>query len=328
MNRSALQTRFLSHLGGQLPQAMEDFLVHRRWFGGKARQIRAVRVRDIVLLDTGTFDVFLAIVCAEYTSGPGETYSVPLVQAGRDTAVPPEAPALTVRLGDEQEPVVLQDALFNESFLAFLLDAIAHRRSFSGAEGTVHAVPASALASLWQPSGQRLQPSLMKAEQSNSSVIYGRKLVLKLFRKLEEGTNPDLEIGRFLTEKAFFPNTPAVAGHLEYVNSAGRPYTLGILQAFVENRGDAWQFTLEALAEYYERAGRAQAEAPRAPGGSLVSLAESPFPDQPPEEIGAYADSVRLLGRRTAEMHLALSSSPEDPDFSPEPFRTSDQRVL
>ena len=92
----------------------------------------------------------------------------------------------------------------------------------------------------------------MKGEQSNSSIVYAKRLMLKLFRRLEEGLNPDLEIGSFLTENTEFKNVPTLAGHLEYVNNDGKRSTLGILQSYVPNYGDAWQYTLKELAAYYE----------------------------------------------------------------------------
>ena len=94
----------------------------------------------------------------------------------------------------------------------------------------------------------------MRAEQSNSSVVYENRLVLKLFRRVAEGLNPDLEIGSFLTEKTTFRNVPPLAGYLEYRSEAGARTSLGILQGYVSNQGDAWQFTLNALADYYEKA--------------------------------------------------------------------------
>ena len=94
----------------------------------------------------------------------------------------------------------------------------------------------------------------MNAEQSNSSVIYDKRLVLKIFRRVEEGLNPDLEIGSFLTEKSSFRNVPPLAGYLEYLDESGATSSLGMLQGYVANQGDAWQFTLQALAEYYGRA--------------------------------------------------------------------------
>lgn len=323
MTRAHVLSQLLSDPGGGLENAVREFLVHRRWFGGKARQIRAVKVQDIVPVVIADVDVLLSFFRVEYAEGSSETYSVPLVETGDDSGFS-EAPAITVRIEGEHQPIVLVDALSSRSFLAFLPEAIASGRSFPGEHGIVRAVATAAMPSLWQPSQQSLQPSVMKAEQSNSSIVYGNKLVLKLFRRLEEGLNPDLEIGRFLTETAYFPNTPAVAGYLEYVDRENRVHSFGILQEFVENRGDAWQFTLDSLTEYFARASQAGTEAPNVPHGSILSLAAAPS-SQAEEVIGPYMESAKLLGQRTAELHLALNSAAKDPNFSAEPFGALDQ---
>ncbi len=285
-----------------------------------------VTIQDIVPLDFDTSSALLVLVRVEYSTGPSETYSVPLIQVN-DAPSQPETPRLTVPIEGKPDPVVLQDALSDDSFLIFLLEAIANGRSFTSSRGTVRAAPTGALFSLWQPPQQKLQPSVMKAEQSNSSIVYGKKLVLKLFRRLEEGINPDLEIGRFLTERVSFANAPAIAGYLEYLDQDDRAHTLGILQAFVQNRGDAWRYTLDAIGEYYERA-RQAGDAPELPVGTTLSLTEGEFSGQAREHIGGYVDSARLLAQRTAELHLALNSVSDDPDFSPAPFSLSDQEKL
>ena len=97
-----------------------------------------------------------------------------------------------------------------------------------------------------------LDPSLLGAEQTNTSVLYGDQLVLKLFRRLESGVNPDLEIGRFLTDRDEFAHTPPVAGALEYRATTATSSTLAILQEYVPNEGDAWTYTLDPLRRYFE----------------------------------------------------------------------------
>jgi maltose alpha-D-glucosyltransferase / alpha-amylase len=326
MTGSILPNMSVAELRENLVQAIPDFLLGRRWFGSKARSIRSAEVADIVPLVARGLNALLVLARIHYASGPDETYSLPLI-ANTDRAPLPEAPSLKLRPAGKTDAEVFYDALSNEIFLDFLLDAIAQGQSFSGEHGEVTATSSTALQSLWEPSEGRLQPSLMKAEQSNSSIVYGKRLVLKLFRRLEEGINPDLEIGSFLTSRARFPNVPAVAGQLEYVIN-GQRSSLGILQAFVPNQGDAWQFTLKALAGYYERAARAEIQPDENPPDSLLALAEREIPPQTQAHVGPYLESARLLGKRTAELHLALCSDPHDPAFSPEPFRVEDGRVL
>ena len=169
----------------------------------------------------------------------------------------------------------------------------------------------------------------MNAEQSNSSVVYDKRLVLKMFRRVEPGLNPDLEIGVFLMEKSSFRNVPPLAGYIEYLDEHGATSSLGMLQGYVANQGDAWQFTLRALAEYYgalrQSGGLGAGEIPRAP---LVALCSQPVPDEARRRIGAYLDSAALLGRRTAELHLALASTADEPDFAPQPSSEADHRAF
>jgi maltose alpha-D-glucosyltransferase/alpha-amylase len=136
-------------------------------------------------------------------------------------------------------------------------------------------------------------------EQSNNSVTFGERLIMKFYRRLEEGINPDLEVSRFLTERGF-PNIPPVAGYFEYRFDSRRSGTLGILQGYVPNQGDAWAYTLAQLDRYLAH----------------------------PTALGEYLERAALLGKRTAELHLALASEPDDPAFAPVPSTMLDQRSV
>ena len=174
-----------------------------------------------------------------------------------------------------------------------------------------------------------VEPRPLSAEQSNSSVVYGERLVLKLFRKVDEGVNPDLEIGLMLSERAKLPSVPPLAGFLEY--RAGRRHcsTLAALQGFVPNEGDAWEYTTAEVGRYFDgaviRHRDEVVEVP--PAGVLALVGETPTP-LAGETIGVYLETARLLGQRTAELHLALAGVEDDPAFAPEPFSTLYQRSL
>ncbi len=188
----------------------------QRWFGGKARTISSVEVSDIIPFHSDSLRSYFILAQVTYSSGPGETYDIPLVPAPDGAAQLDYSSLLRIQPGSFPEEIVLKDALTDENFLAHLLDAIANGVSLRGARGIVRAVSTAALQSLWQPSQGLLTPSVMNAEQSNSSVVYEKRLVLKIFRRLEEGLNPDLEIGSFLTGRTSFRNVPPLAGYLEY----------------------------------------------------------------------------------------------------------------
>jgi maltose alpha-D-glucosyltransferase/alpha-amylase len=172
------------------------------------------------------------------------------------------------------------------------------------------------------------------AEQSNTSILYGQKLILKLFRRLQPGENPDTEIGRFLTEVAHFPRIAPFAGEIvgqpasrtsnlepRTSNLATPPTTLAMLQGFVENEGDGWQFTLDELARYYQDV--VASPMPMDTGNPPTFLDQpgsEPIPADAREHAGLSLDAAALLGRRTAELHLALATPSRNPAFTPEPF--------
>jgi maltose alpha-D-glucosyltransferase/alpha-amylase len=174
------------------------------------------------------------------------------------------------------------------------------------------------------------EPRPMQAEQSNTSVVFGDRLVLKLYRRLGEGLNPDLEIGRFLTDRAGFEHIAPVAGGLELRTGRGPGTTLGILHRFVPNEGDAWSYTEDRIRGYLEAALARAASNPdeEVPASSLFAVAEDGPSDLAAELMEDYLESARLLGRRTAEMHRALASDPEDPAFAPERVTPFYQRSL
>ena len=330
MAHSVATNELLVAFGKSLPPVLPSFLVQRRWFGGKARVIQSVEVSDLVPLLSTDPQVYLFLIRIEYAAGPGEMYSLPLWLATEERSADGKpVPSLRINWESGSLEIVLYDALSNEGFLAFLLEALAKEDRFRGVRGEVRGIPGTALRSIWDPSQGPLAPSLMKAEQSNSSVVYADRLVLKLFRRLEEGINPDVEIGSFLTEKTDFRNVPILAGHLEYVSDDGKRITLGILQGYVPNHGDAWQYTLNALATYYEQAQSAAeirlAELPHAP---ILALADREIPPDAKQKIGSYLESAQLLGTRTAQLHVALSTTRDQPAFAPEPFTGATQREL
>jgi maltose alpha-D-glucosyltransferase/alpha-amylase len=174
-----------------------------------------------------------------------------------------------------------------------------------------------------------LEASVGRAEQSNTSVTFGDRLILKLFRRLEPGLNPDIEIGQALTEVGF-PHTPAVGGWLSYRTARGEPAALGVLQQYVANEGDVWEYTLDAVGEFYERTAAVEAPAPLIDGAGvrdiLATSETAPLPEVL-ERMGSYLDVAKLLGTRVAQLHRALAAS-DDPAFAAEPFTSLYQRSV
>lgn len=294
---------------GRISKLLPEFIHSRRWFRAKARTISEVRVEDVVPLPAASY---LFVLQVAYTEGESDTYLLPVsLMAKADDAVldagglEPLA-VLHPRSGQDR---VLYSAFANPAFRSALLSVIAENQSFTGKKGTFSAVRIEAPAAGTPDFNPQLDSSVSRAEQSNTSVVFGDQFILKLFRKVEPGINPDVEVGAFLTEHSF-ANTPAVLGRMEYRNNTeNAAYSAGILQKFVANRGDAWKYTLDSLSGFFDRALRS---------GDADNIRQL---------IGDYAASARLLGQRTAEMHAVLASG-QEPDFLPESFTSSDAAAL
>jgi maltose alpha-D-glucosyltransferase / alpha-amylase len=310
-----------------LPAVLPGFLQRQRWFGGKARAMRAVAVTDAVAVPLAGGAAFVVFADVVYEDGRGEMYALPLVPASlcspEDAADErAEAWEMRVPLAGRSPELVLREGLSSRAFRTALLELIAGQATLRGVSGGIEASAGHILPG-FTSDGDRLRPSaLLKVEQSNSSVVYGRSLILKFFRRLEEGINPDLEIGAFLTERTEFRSVPPVAGALVYRREDGKKMTLGILQQFVENRGDAWRHALEAVAGYYARVASLPetARAGRRRAGKVLALIDAPLDPRADELLGGYLAWARLLGQRTAELHLALASATSEPEFLPEEF--------
>ena len=164
----------------------------------------------------------------------------------------------------------------------------------TAAGGTLTFRPTYVLGSVLPEQTEPIVP--LRGEQSNTSLRFGDTLILKLFRRVQFGPNPDVEVGRFLTEHTRFRGTPAVAGSLEYTAPDGRSAALALLQCFEPNRGDAWQTTLERLAIVLDEDG----------------------------ELGPAIQPLGRLGEVTAELHLALASGGPGSGFEAEPITAAD----
>jgi maltose alpha-D-glucosyltransferase/alpha-amylase len=236
-----------------------------------------------------------------------------------------------IRRKDGTEIGVVYDAVVHGGFCRWLLDTLPSRRRLRGRAGVVTTTALKALRDVLKEAAPvDLEPTLLGLEQSNSSVVFGSSFVMKLFRRLDEGVSPELEVGRFLTTRTAFRHVPPVVGSVEYRRADQEPLTMGVVHAFVPNEGDAWRYTLDAVDHYFERVltGNAEGRAPMERPGSVVSEEAAEYPPIIGEMVGIYLESARLLGQRTAELHLALGSRDDDPGFAPEPFTGLYQRSL
>jgi maltose alpha-D-glucosyltransferase/alpha-amylase len=318
--------------------ALIRYLRRARWFGGKSRRIRAGTIAEAIPLPFDGSQAFLVVLRVEYTEGEPELYLMPVAFAtgervGQLSADPLHPVIATVELRGAAQAgaVVAYDALASPEFRQALVDGIGRRRTYRGLQGNVMAYRTRGVYTRTRgPMSETMESTLLRAEQSNSSITYGDRFVLKLYRRLEDGTSPELEIGRFLTDGVAFANAPNVAGALEYRTSAeSEPVTFAVLHTYVRNEGNAWTYTLDALGRYYDNVlARPGVSAPLPVAKTPVQVSQESPPPLVTELIAPYLESVRVLGQRTAELHLALASAVDDAAFAPEPFSIVYQRAL
>ena len=328
MSKFAVKKGFEHQLRELLAARLPEFLVKQRWFGGKARKIRSTEIADIIPMRYGDSAFCVLIVTVNYSEGSSETYSLPVLCLERSSSSADDQTILLNLRGENGEPLLeVADATRNDGFLRALLDAINNEATFQGEQGEFRGFRSKQFAGLDSHPEKKARPKLLTGEQSNTSVIYGERLILKFFRRIEQGINPDLEIGRFLTEKAHFAHIPALAGYLEYGTMSGQPTTQAVLQAFVLNQGDAWRYTLKSLAGFFEKVRRQREQILPERSGEGGERDQN-VPEFVQGTVGPYLSAAALLGTRTAELHLALASQMNDPAFTPEPFTADFQQSL
>jgi maltose alpha-D-glucosyltransferase/alpha-amylase len=302
-----------------------EYMKGRRWFRGKARDSWASEIQDVIPIRFSGHTAYIILIEVEYREGEPETYVIPLTTASTDKVVElggeyPYALVARLKPRSTNDERILYDALADKDFCKFLIQAVSRRHRFEGYKGEILASSTRIFRSARGTDKTIPEPTPMKVEQSNTSIAYGDRLIFKLFRRIEDGINPDFEIGRFLTEKTPFEYISQVAGALEYRRRKSKPMSLAILQSFVANEGDAWQYTLDSLERYLQNVlSHPTVQAPPIPRKHVLSLPKE-LPPLAQETIGPYLNSAQLLGQRTGELHVALASGLDDPDFAPDFF--------
>src|SRR6266436_4010270 len=299
---------------------LPNHIQNSRWFGSKARTFRNLKVTEHLAFSPEADGAQLWFLEVNYLDAPTERYAIPVKITSGEAAhsITQNASHAIVAHFGRRNGAILCDAIWDATFRSQLFDAIVQRRTLRAQGGQFVGLTSSGLES--QDFDLPATSHVLSAEQSNSSMLFDNKFFLKLYRKLEDGVNPDVEITRFLTEKTDFPNVPAFVGALEYRRAKAEPTVVCLLQRAVPNEGDVWTLTVDAIGRYYERVleRKADLQNETAPPGALL------------EELvgGVYPEKVKLLGQRTGELHLALASRGDNPAFAPEPFNAMAQRSV
>ncbi len=291
-------------------ELLPRFMQRQRWYGAKNATLERA-----VVVDSGTLDVegkpwLMAMVDAQGAGqGPqgSARYFVPLTLAfdDNDEERARTLMALAVTKVRQQADVgVIADAMGDEAFCRALVSAMGTGKSQRTDGGSLRFAAGKGFAELVGDLPDQATPLHRLTTSSNSVSLLGERLFLKAYRRLQPGINPELEMGRFLTDAVAFPHSVPVAGSVEWVAADGQSWTLALLQAQVTNQGDAWTATVDQLARLLESNGRDEAEADAA--------------------IVAMAEHLQMLARRVAELHIALARRTGDAAFDPEPASHGD----
>ncbi len=323
------QELILGETREQLEEVLPSYLRTQRWFRGKAREVSSVGVLQALPVAIGAREILVTLLEVRYLDRDAEIYVVPIGFAEAEraralTASAPDSILLSIR-----NRGVLYEAMADEAFVNALVDGLGRRRRWKGKGGELAGTRTRSFAEL-RGTDPQLRATMIRGEQSNTSINLGDRLLLKFFRKLEPGINPDLEIGRHLTERTSFRRVPLLAGGLEFRGPQGEPMTVAVVHQFIPSEGDAWNYTVNSLSQYFERAlvARAQPGDVELGPSSLMDRANADLPSLVEESASAYLDNAYLLGQRTAELHLAMAEAREDPAFTPEPFTALYRRSL
>ncbi len=308
-----------------LEAVLKRYVRRARWFGGKGKRLRRVRVRSSTHLDAAR----LLVLEAFYVAADSELYFLPLSTASglaAEELAHDNPQAVLARMGPD---TIIHDAVYSETFRNALLALVARRRPRKQ-QATMYGEPGGFLGELMADQQLPLESRVLRAEQSNTAIIYADRIFMKLYRRLEEGTNPDLEITKYLTERTSFTNLPRFAGTIQWrIAARGEPVSLAMLQAFVPNQGDAWQYTIDSVSRYFNRAVTMQKDSRFELPESLLDIHLEELSEPISDLIGAvYLETARKLGKLTAEFHQAMGSLRDDPQVEPEPFTRLYQRSI
>jgi maltose alpha-D-glucosyltransferase/alpha-amylase len=305
---------------------LPEYMAKQAWFNSQSRRIQSTQISDWGLLEG--LNAALCLVAIHYERGPADTYVFPLAMSFGKNAedlsqIAPQSVISAIHTPEGEG--ILHDCLADEDFASALLRFIQGRRELKLQHGQIRGIPGALLSQIQVEYDGPIWPRRTVEEKNYSSILHGDKFILKLFRRCEPGPNPEVELEKYLTENLRFDGILPFAGSLEYVLEDTEPAILAMLQVVVPNEGDGWKWTLEEVERYYENCAKLPfPENAPTEKASIFELSEQPASAVVRDHLGIYLDSAETLGRRTAQMHLALASSLNTPALAPEPMTPQD----
>ncbi len=322
----------------RLESILPNYLSAFSWFGGQNKVIQSTEIIEVIPVEYKQKETAFVFIEFHYTEGATETYFIPLsyIQSQEETnpKISEDKIIAELQIQQQEKSGILFDVLGDKDFLTMPLEAITKNKKYQGNNGFIKGTATNVLAKIMQTSTGDINPNISSGKHNKNLIYLGTNLMFKLFRKLEAGMNPDLEIGNFLTKKASSQNAivaehiSQTAGYLEYHPQEANLITIGILQEFIPEAIDGWSYTSDILRDYFDRimVGQVSINDLEIPVVTVNSSFNTEVTEEVYDLIGSYLGLAEQLGKLTAEIHHALASDSEHPNFVPEQFTAFDQR--
>ncbi|MEX1188804.1 MAG: putative maltokinase [Bacteroidia bacterium] len=311
-------------------QVLPAYLKRMRWFGGKARAVKGMKIYQNIPIENSQGIARYLLIKVRYEDGPTEIYTLPIVFVHSRMMLTGKYPSYAViaRIEDENQDGYLMDGIYDEDFRNSLFLLMSNQSSIRGNHYPLDSCKGKYLDEKGLP--HPLESKVLEADQSNSSIIFNDTFFLKLFRKVEYMVNPDWEIVNFLTSQDKFKQIPAFSGCVELTHPEKNKMLLIMLQQLVPNKGDAWKLMINRVERFYDRAVESDYQNRPLPlKPHLLSISWDKTPEELRNLIGEDTfQEAALLGKRTAEFHIALADAGANRDFEPENLDADFQKKL
>ncbi|NEQ72921.1 MAG: maltose alpha-D-glucosyltransferase [Okeania sp. SIO2C9] len=329
------QAEIKSRLESILPNYLSSF----PWFGGKNKVIQSTEITEVISINYQQKETALIFLELNYTEGSPETYLIALsylIPTEITPQIPREKIIAELQIQQQEKSGILFDVLGDREFLNMPFDAIAQNQKYQGNKGVLRGKYTDVLAEIMQTNTGNINPHISSEKHDKTLINFGTGLIFKLLRKLEIGINPDLEVGKFLTDKSRSQNSeiagniPQIAGYLEYHQQGNNLMTIGILEEFIPEARDGWSYTSSVLRDYFDRimVENTSVNELEIPQITVSNSLNTEITESVYDVIGSYINVAENLGKVTADIHCTLASDLENPNFAPEQFTPFYQRSV
>jgi len=295
-----------------LSDVLENYIVKQRWYGGKASKLKYIELAEYFRIQKDGEVYYGLILEVNFVEAFYQHYFLPIAFVS-DESFAQDDRILPISIQNQEGFII--DAINLEAFRKVVFERI------------LTALPKDKTRVRYHKSDlfrdcKYESSRYMGLEQSNTSIVYNEKYVLKFFRRIYADRNPDYEMSRFLSEKKDFKNTPVYLGSIQIKDSDNTNITIGLMQEMVENQGDAWEYMLTEFHKVFSNLELKKIDISKLPQTEDFGRLEiRDVPAQIIDWVGLNVfNKIQTLAKRTAEMHIALGSEFEDTSFTPTHF--------